>query len=76
MISIVYSHYFLLDLIFFSIFRRGLKAAFMLVPLFGLQMLLTIYRPGDHMAGAHVYECITHIINNSQVTYKPTFTYS
>ena len=51
----------------FSHSSRGLKAAFMLVPLFGLQMLLTIYRPNDRMPGAHFYECLTHIITNSQV---------
>jgi len=47
--------------------RRGLKAGFMLVPLFGLQLLLTIYRPDIDAHGARQYEYITIAVTNSQV---------
>jgi len=39
----------------------------MLVPLFGLQLLLTIYRPDIDAHGARQYEYITIAVTNSQV---------
>lgn len=48
-------------------FRRALKAVFMLVPLFGLQLFLTIYRPELTPQGNQIYENINFIINGSQV---------
>ncbi|ELT90620.1 hypothetical protein CAPTEDRAFT_170147 [Capitella teleta] len=47
-------------------FRRGVKAAFMLIPLFGLQMLLTIYRPKLGFSWQTEYEYFTFIVTNSQ----------
>jgi len=47
--------------------RRALKGGFMLVPLFGLQLLLTIYRPDVAVHGARHYEYVTIAITNSQV---------
>ena len=49
--------------------RRGLKAGFMLVPLFGLQLLLTIYRPDVAVHGARHYEYISIAVTNSQAKY-------
>jgi len=49
--------------------RRGLKAGFMLVPLFGLQLLLTIYRPDVAVQGARQYEYITIAVTNTQVNH-------
>jgi len=48
-------------------YRRALKAGFMLVPLFGLQLLLTVYRPDVAIQRARQYEYITIAITNSQV---------
>jgi len=39
----------------------------MLVPLFGLQLLLTIYRPDVAIQRARQYEYITIAVTNSQV---------
>ena len=39
----------------------------MLVPLFGLQMLITIYRPDPSVAGSQLYEIATTAVANSQV---------
>jgi len=41
----------------------------MLVPLFGLQLLLTIYRPDIADQGARQYEYLTIAVTNSQVNY-------
>jgi len=41
----------------------------MLVPLFGLQLLLTIYRPDVAVHGARHYEYLTIAVTNSQVKY-------
>lgn len=49
-----------------SNYRRTLKATFVLVPLFGLQLLLIIYRPQADSAYAFAYEIISKIIINSQ----------
>ncbi|KAH9510317.1 hypothetical protein Btru_042747 [Bulinus truncatus] len=49
-----------------SNYRRALKATVILVPLFGLQLLLVIYRPGDYIEENATYEIFTKIINNSQ----------
>jgi len=48
-------------------YRRGLKAGFMLVPLFGLQLLLTIYRPDLGMKAERHLEYVAFAITNSQV---------
>jgi len=53
--------------------RRGLKAGFMLVPLFGLQLLLTIYRPDVAVHGARHYEYITIAVTNSQASIRAEF---
>ena len=47
--------------------RRGLKAGFMLVPLFGLQLLLTIYRPDVGVEAERHMEYAAFAITNSQV---------
>jgi len=39
----------------------------MLVPLFGIQLLLTIYRPDGAVQEAREYEYITIAVTNSQV---------
>ncbi|KAI0237384.1 Calcitonin gene-related peptide type 1 receptor [Lamellibrachia satsuma] len=49
-----------------SNFRRGLKAAFMLIPLFGLQLFLTIYRPPSGSTGQKEYEYVTFLVTCSQ----------
>lgn len=48
--------------------RRALKAAFMLIPLFGLQMFLTIYRPQVGAPFYREYEYIFFVNSSSQVT--------
>ena len=47
-------------------FRRGLKAVFMLIPLFGLQLFLTIYRPPMGAPGERGYELFQLIVGSSQ----------
>ncbi|ELU14839.1 hypothetical protein CAPTEDRAFT_128185 [Capitella teleta] len=49
-----------------SSYRRGLKATFLLVPLFGLQLLMVIYRPPYHARGSRLYEILAAFIINSQ----------
>ncbi|ELT90748.1 hypothetical protein CAPTEDRAFT_155191 [Capitella teleta] len=49
-----------------SNFRRALKAAFMLIPLFGLQMFLTIYRPPVGVPGHREYEYVFYVNSSSQ----------
>jgi len=44
-----------------------LKAGFMLVPLFGLQLLLTIYRPDVGVEAERHMEYAAFAITNSQV---------
>ena len=44
----------------------------MLVPLFGLQMFVTIYRPQADAPGAEQYENFTSIITNLQVNPQVT----
>ena len=41
----------------------------MLIPLFGLQLILTIYRPEPTATWIKEYEYATFIITNSQVFY-------
>ncbi|GFO49759.1 calcitonin gene-related peptide type 1 receptor-like [Plakobranchus ocellatus] len=50
-----------------SNYRRALKATFILVPLFGLQFFLYVYRPIQDGATDINYELLTKIIINSQV---------
>ncbi len=40
----------------------------MLIPLFGLQMFLTIYRPPVGTTGEREYEYVTFVIINAQVS--------
>ena len=47
--------------------RRALKATAVLVPLFGLQLFLVIYRPHASHNVTHVYEVIAAFVTNSQV---------
>ena len=49
-----------------SAIRRGIRAALMLVPLFGLQMMLTIHRPRNHTA-EQLHEFVFMLIVGSQV---------
>lgn len=57
---------FLISLSLFS-HRRALKATAILVPLFGLQLLMIIYRPSPQSAFSAQYEILAAIITNSQV---------
>ena len=50
-----------------SFFRRALKAAFILVPLFGIHLILIIYRPQQPSSAAFIYELFTYIASNGQV---------
>ncbi|XP_064613927.1 calcitonin gene-related peptide type 1 receptor-like isoform X2 [Liolophura sinensis] len=49
-----------------SNYRRALKATFILVPLFGIQLFLIIYRPPATSAIYLPYEIIAAILKNSQ----------
>ncbi|XP_005089839.2 calcitonin gene-related peptide type 1 receptor [Aplysia californica] len=49
-----------------SNFRRALKATFVLIPLFGVQLFVTIYRLPAGRAGAAEYEKFTVFVLNSQ----------
>ena len=46
--------------------RRALKATFVLVPLFGLQLFLVIYRPNDAFI-QDIYEITSTVITDFQV---------
>jgi len=48
-------------------YRRCIKAVLMLVPLFGLQLLVTIYRPDPSITSNQLYEITTTTLANSQV---------
>ncbi|KAL4222000.1 hypothetical protein ACF0H5_018046 [Mactra antiquata] len=48
-----------------SNYRRALKAMFVLVPLFGLQMFLIVYRP-KHSEWENEYEIVSKVIVDSQ----------
>ncbi|KAL3831468.1 hypothetical protein ACJMK2_023213, partial [Sinanodonta woodiana] len=48
-----------------SNYRKALKATFVLVPLFGLQQFLVIYRPDDKSA-LFIYEAIASIVQNTR----------
>ncbi|XP_052811225.1 calcitonin gene-related peptide type 1 receptor-like [Mya arenaria] len=49
-----------------SNFRKALKATFVLIPLFGVQLTFTVYRTPHHMPGAVYYERFSDILTNSQ----------
>lgn len=49
-------------------FRRALKATFVLIPLFGIQLFVTIYRLPAGTKGAPTYEKFNVIVLNSQVS--------
>ncbi|CAL1533695.1 unnamed protein product [Lymnaea stagnalis] len=49
-----------------SNYRRALKATLVLVPLFGLQLVLVIYRPQEDSRLLFLYEIVAKIISNSQ----------
>lgn len=49
-----------------SNFRRALKATFVLIPLFGVQLAVTIYRQGLVSQGAVHYERFSEVVTNSQ----------
>lgn len=49
-----------------SHFRRALKATFVLIPLFGVQLIVTIYRVPPEAPGALHYERFSEFIINSQ----------
>ncbi|XP_052812035.1 calcitonin gene-related peptide type 1 receptor-like [Mya arenaria] len=47
-------------------FKRALKATFVLIPLFGLQLFLVIYRPSNDSAFGNMYEIVSKVIIDSQ----------
>ncbi|XP_065929307.1 calcitonin gene-related peptide type 1 receptor isoform X2 [Magallana gigas] len=47
-------------------FRKAVKATFILIPLFGIQLFVTIYRVPISKEGALEYERVTVIINHTQ----------
>ncbi|XP_052811143.1 calcitonin gene-related peptide type 1 receptor-like [Mya arenaria] len=49
-----------------SNFRKALKATFVLIPLFGIQLTVTVYRIPYHIPGAVYYERFSDIITNLQ----------
>ncbi|ESP04240.1 hypothetical protein LOTGIDRAFT_170937 [Lottia gigantea] len=49
-----------------SNFRRALKASIVLVPLFGLQLFLVIYRPVPESYYSFLFEIVAAVITNSQ----------
>ncbi|XP_013389737.1 calcitonin gene-related peptide type 1 receptor [Lingula anatina] len=49
-----------------SNYRRGLKATFVLVPLFGLQLLAIIYRPQEKNVDFSWYEILSAVLANTQ----------
>ncbi|CAG5136877.1 unnamed protein product, partial [Candidula unifasciata] len=51
-----------------SNYRRALKATFILVPLFGLQVFLIVYQPPGNVVNFFAYEVVARIISNSQGT--------
>ena len=61
-----YRHNFLVS--FFSPFRRALKATFVLIPLFGVHLVVTIYRAKPENPIYLHYERISEIISNTQVS--------
>lgn len=56
-------------------FRRGLKATFLLVPLFGIQLFFITYRPTEQNEHRLLYEIISKIIIDSQVSMMPNQIY-
>ncbi|KAK3590582.1 hypothetical protein CHS0354_021855 [Potamilus streckersoni] len=50
-----------------SNYRKAMKATFLLVPLFGLQQFVVIYRPDDKSA-EFVYEIIASILQNTKAS--------
>ncbi|GFR63389.1 calcitonin gene-related peptide type 1 receptor-like [Elysia marginata] len=50
-----------------SVYRRALKATCILVPLFGLQFFLYVYRPFQEGQAYFLFEIFAKIINNTQV---------
>ncbi|PVD30640.1 hypothetical protein C0Q70_09913 [Pomacea canaliculata] len=51
-----------------SNYRRAIKATFILVPLFGLQLFLVAYSPGANHPVAHItHEIVAKIVSSSQV---------
>ncbi|CAC5393523.1 unnamed protein product [Mytilus coruscus] len=49
-----------------SNYRRGLKATFLLVPLFGIQLFFITYRPPAEKADRLLYEIVSKVIIDSQ----------
>ncbi|XP_041366713.1 calcitonin gene-related peptide type 1 receptor-like [Gigantopelta aegis] len=49
-----------------SSYRRALKATFILVPLFGIQLVLVIYRPPQDWTGSFGYEILVKVVSNTQ----------
>ncbi|XP_069114723.1 calcitonin gene-related peptide type 1 receptor-like [Argopecten irradians] len=47
-------------------YRRALKATFVLVPLFGIQIFVIIYRPHGSTSHRFLYEIVSKIITDSQ----------
>ncbi|XP_050388452.1 calcitonin gene-related peptide type 1 receptor, partial [Patella vulgata] len=47
-------------------YRKALKASFVLVPLFGVQLFLVIYRPPPDLDISYPFEILSEIMSNSQ----------
>ena len=51
-----------------SLTRRAIKATFVLIPLFGLQLFVVIYRPSLTSTAGQVYEIVAAAVVNTQVS--------
>ena len=58
---------FLFSLCYMFRFRKAVKAMFVLIPLFGVQLFVTIYRIPTSSPGGLEYERFSIVINNLQV---------
>jgi hypothetical protein len=47
--------------------RRSVRALLILVPLFGLQQFLTLYRPKADASGIFIYDVVSTVVTNLQV---------
>jgi len=55
------------SIIYWFYFRRALKATFVLIPLFGVQLAVTIYRTPLQLSWSLYYERFSEVLSNSQV---------
>lgn len=59
---------YILHLYFNVCCRRAVKATFVLLPLFGVQLFVTIYRVPTEAPGGLEYERFSIVVNNLQVS--------